>query len=540
VFKSRQVAITAGDYQALAGSYADPLFGRVAVAEAISSRTSSTDIELQNLLNDISNNLTTATLAIQDAVGFNTWEAQTTYEAGQYVIPPLGTKQSAGGGYYYQALIAGTTGSNQPDFPIVIGEEVTDGTVVWSCQGKAEIPNCFAAAQTISTATTAATTDIDTLINDLKTVNSTENQTLTTAYSMGLTASALSTMLSTDVPNQVTAGKTTVTAMSAFIESIPESSSSSLSSSDRDTLLYYLLGSPSPTFPNVGINVCFNNITALMTQSSSLTGGLSSAASSVVTNAQTNSTALVDTIGLSTTVTSPEPATDVSDLYTQITHITGAVGSSSGPTGLYLSIQDILNASTLNQVNIVSDCSDIAVHVNGFLAADCQANLVSVPILAVDASGFYSAPSIGLINSLQAYLDNIKEVTQTVVVASGVGFLIPAVITLRIGVDPGYSLSVVQATAQTIVNGILMGRPFGLSLYLSDLTEPLDQIAGVHFVNVTIEGYHPVGNPSVYGNKNDKNGNLIIAANEVVTLSEVTGDLAINVELYTGIQYEGR
>lgn len=48
VFKSRKVAVTREDYEALAGSYADPLFGRVAVAQALSSRSAASDLELQN------------------------------------------------------------------------------------------------------------------------------------------------------------------------------------------------------------------------------------------------------------------------------------------------------------------------------------------------------------------------------------------------------------------------------------------------------------------------------------------------------------
>jgi len=53
VFKSRQVAITAEDYMALAGSFADPLFGRVAVAHALSARSAATDLELQSYLTTI-------------------------------------------------------------------------------------------------------------------------------------------------------------------------------------------------------------------------------------------------------------------------------------------------------------------------------------------------------------------------------------------------------------------------------------------------------------------------------------------------------
>ena len=50
VFKARQVACTSEDYQALAGSFADPLSGRVAVAQAISVRSSTVDAEYLNYL----------------------------------------------------------------------------------------------------------------------------------------------------------------------------------------------------------------------------------------------------------------------------------------------------------------------------------------------------------------------------------------------------------------------------------------------------------------------------------------------------------
>ena len=50
VFKSRKVAVTGPDYAALAGSYADSVAGRVAVAKALSSKTSSTDLTLENAL----------------------------------------------------------------------------------------------------------------------------------------------------------------------------------------------------------------------------------------------------------------------------------------------------------------------------------------------------------------------------------------------------------------------------------------------------------------------------------------------------------
>lgn len=82
VWKSRLVAVVGEDYEALAGSYADPLFGRVAVAKAISSRSAGSDITVQNHLIAIQaavDSLSASlTLAIADFTSYlNIIDAQT-------------------------------------------------------------------------------------------------------------------------------------------------------------------------------------------------------------------------------------------------------------------------------------------------------------------------------------------------------------------------------------------------------------------------------------------------------------------------------
>ena len=499
VFKSRQVAITAGDYQALAGSYADPRFGRVAIAEAISSRSAATDIQLQNLLNDIENNLTTATLTIQNNAGFNTWAATTSYNRNEYIVP------NPTNGYYYQANDSGLSGLSQPMFPTIVGQTVSDGGVIWSCQGTIIANNGLALAHSILTQAGTATSDITSIATNLANVFNNESQILSLARIIG----SDSTQIGADYGDATSAVSLAKTAINAFATT---TASTTINTTDQANLITYL-----------------NTINSLLSLMNGLASSISANATSQSAVSQNTQSVLQYTVGKDVVTA----GTFLTDLNTQVASIASGVGvSSPAPTGLFLVLENILGSSTLNEVNILDDSVSIANHVNGFLAADCQANLVSVPILAVDTSGFYAAPSIGLINSLQAYLDGIKEVTQTVVVASGVNFLIPAVLTIRIGVDPGTSLSVTKATAQTIVDGVLMGRAFGLSLYVSDLIEPLDVVTGVHFVNATIAGYRPVGNPSIFTDLLDTSGNLIIASNQVVTLS--ISDLIINVELYTG------
>lgn len=73
VFKSRKVAITQGDYQALSNAFADPLYGRVAAAQAISSRSAAQDVFLQNSIAAIQNLIS----PIKDAVNNLTVDSST-------------------------------------------------------------------------------------------------------------------------------------------------------------------------------------------------------------------------------------------------------------------------------------------------------------------------------------------------------------------------------------------------------------------------------------------------------------------------------
>ena len=66
VFKSRDVAVTGSDYEALSGAYSDPLYGRVAVARALSSRSAASDTYLTGQTATVR---TTADLALPVAGG---------------------------------------------------------------------------------------------------------------------------------------------------------------------------------------------------------------------------------------------------------------------------------------------------------------------------------------------------------------------------------------------------------------------------------------------------------------------------------------
>ena len=164
-------------------------------------------------------------------------------------------------------------------------------------------------------------------------------------------------------------------------------------------------------------------------------------------------------------------------------------------------------------------------HVDGILSADCRANVVTVPILTRDPAGFYAAPSNGLILSLQDFLTARKEVTQTVRVASGAAFLVPAVITVRVGVSPQFSEAAVATAVGTAIDGVLRGRAFGSNLYVSALKAAIASVAGVVFSNAVIDG--SLINNVLSTSKLDVSGNLVVQSSEVVTKGTVT----VNTEL---------
>lgn len=170
---------------------------------------------------------------------------------------------------------------------------------------------------------------------------------------------------------------------------------------------------------------------------------------------------------------------------------------------------------------ISAELDDIFAHVDGFLAADCQANLIQVPILTRDVDGFLAAPPIALLRSLQSYLDERKEVTQDPEVVSGENFLVRAVVTAKIGVLPGFVQATVVSNVRKAIDDLLRVRPFGASLRRSDLdaiTSPNPQtgvggVAGVKYSVFTIEG--PI-------DFLDGDGNLIIDQRHVITKGTVT------------------
>jgi hypothetical protein len=191
-----------------------------------------------------------------------------------------------------------------------------------------------------------------------------------------------------------------------------------------------------------------------------------------------------------------------------------AAGTMSGYTAsMTASLGAISAAESAFGTGYTTQQSNLETHLQGLFSADCKANLVNVPILVTDSTGFYTGPSSGLINSVQDYLDGIKDVTHQVSVVSGSSLLIYADITAAVSIKFGYVVSEIVANLEFGIDSLLKNRAFAAPLYLSDLYWIADEIAGIDHITVEITG--PTTNL-------DANGNLIPQQLQIVTKGTVT------------------
>lgn len=191
--------------------------------------------------------------------------------------------------------------------------------------------------------------------------------------------------------------------------------------------------------------------------------------------------------------------------------------------------------STNFETAIETELQNIFNHVDGFLSNDCKANLVQVPILTRDIDGFLQEPPISLINSLRAYLDARKEVTQVPEVVSGAAYLIRAVVTITVGVYEGFVKQTVVSNVQKAVDDLLRIRDFGASLRVANLDAVISPnlqtgiggVSGVKYSVVKILGFYDSFSSVVTtipggGAIIDTDGNLIINEKYVITKGDVT------------------
>lgn len=491
VYKSRYVAVTRSDYVALASAYADPLFGRVAVAQAYSTRSAADDTQLQILLQDVRDVVTPVYTGITAQVA--ALDAQTTAIDAQTVAVTSALADTAS---------AMTTLNTDIGTAITTLEGVSNRAdlAISRCTAGATTVGGIAGATGISLTVTVSFTQPAVLSNVTATVNSVTGLTIGQTVVVGVSGVAAGTYTVALVPSTTTVTLNLTTAGSVAVGGTV-TAPAALTSTPADAL----------TTPTKA---------SLLSTFSALSSSDLSTMRSDTDNAIDDLTSAMDQVTLIGTTTATGYLYLLDTANTAIDAASTTVSGTIAPA-ITLAIEPISPTGTgTGTINAALDA--IEAHVDAILSADCKANLVTVPVLTKDANGFYVAPSLGLRTSLEAYLNDRKAVTQTVQVVSGESAIIYAVLTLQVAVKAGYAENVVRLAVETAIDGILKGRLFGASLYRSEITDTCLAVAGVSYVNPTIDGYTTAGSAVVQTAKLDAYGNLVIANSEVVSKNSVT------------------
>jgi hypothetical protein len=150
-------------------------------------------------------------------------------------------------------------------------------------------------------------------------------------------------------------------------------------------------------------------------------------------------------------------------------------------------IQEIINAGAPQDT-----VDKLTEYWDKVLASDCNANVIVAQILAADVDGRYVSANEGLARSLEIYLDERAESTAKVQVTDGTVNLISVDLQIEIrptsafqGVDQRLLLA---NEVRAAVEGVLLGRSYGVSLRISDLYTEVDAVEGVDYSHITITG----------------------------------------------------
>lgn len=412
VYKSRKSAITREDYEALAGSFADPLFGRVAAAQALSIRSALGDSVVQDAL-----------LTIRQVLGA--------------AVAPVTTAKA-------DAATAQTD---------IAAQVAAITAALASIEGK--ITGILGGIAAARLELRSMATELGEINGDVGAI-ATEGALLNAAID---TAAATYGMSVAD-KDALKARVSTILARSAHIQSQAALASTAQGQADND----------------------------LQTANDQIVNPVDPA----------------DEIGATV---ADGYLKDIADAGTAITADVAVEAASWAVVQTYVLDADLA---------VDAECQAIYDHVDALLAADCKANLVLVPILVRNSSGFYAAPSVGLIKALQAYLDTRKEVTQTVAVVSGESALVEVSYQIEIGVRANMAIQRAVTTTEATVDSLLRGKAFGDDAYLKDTYVELDKIAGLGYATVRSVTTNPPGFV-------DADGNVIIPnSDKVLTRGTIT------------------
>lgn len=150
-------------------------------------------------------------------------------------------------------------------------------------------------------------------------------------------------------------------------------------------------------------------------------------------------------------------------------------------------IQEITNAG------VPQDTIDsLTNYWNKVLASDCQANVIVAQILAEDSEGRYVSASVGLARAVETFLDARAESTAKVQVTDGsinlVSVTIAAQIRTTTEFSSGEKQEAVLAEVREVIETLLLGRSYGVSLRISDLFSLIEAVDGVEYSHIQVTG----------------------------------------------------
>jgi len=175
--------------------------------------------------------------------------------------------------------------------------------------------------------------------------------------------------------------------------------------------------------------------------------------------------------------------------------------------------------------NVATAVTSLEDYLDEVISDQCKVNIIKILILAVDVSGFYTAPSNGLISALKDHLDTRATATVTVSVVSGISSLLNVDVAVKVKVKEAFTAATVLNEVSTQVDNVLKGRDFGDALRLDEFNQAIRDnvvtLAGetkYEYVNVSIanvefaDSYVTDTPPSV-----NSDGDLEILEEQIVT-----------------------
>ena len=272
-----------------------------------------------------------------------------------------------------------------------------------------------------------------------------------------------------------------------------------------------LVATATTSFSNIDVqtNTASTNLDTIISEIEALSGEVSSAIASEITSIAINLGVIVDTISGSS-----------DDFYGLVSgYLVDMDSAVSGINTLFYQ-----STSGLYQ-SVCGDINELYAHLDENISNSCQANLVQVKVLGKDANRKYVAPLQSTLDSLKAYLEERKDIVQTVSCVEGTVDVIEADVTIEVRVaNTAVEDDVVQAIKDSLDKsdvaplGILVERAFNKPLYVWEIDGAIrDNVPSDHidYLNVKING--PAQYLDISGNLVTPTGRVIQTGTIIVT-----------------------